>query len=248
VGLAVVAAVGLLFVDRIPQLPGYHGFADQRTIWGIPHFGDVVSNAGFLLVGILGLKAVSGTPFDHPLDRLPYVVFFAGAIAVSLGSAYYHLAPGNFRLMWDRIPMTVAFAALAAAFTADRIDRRAGVVWLLPILALLGIGSVLYWYATQLQGNGDLRPYGFIQFGPMILLPLMCWLFPRRRYTHGRTLVWILALYGAAKTLETFDGPVADLISGLVSGHSLKHLAAAGAVYMVVPMLKGSRRTDFSPA
>ena len=97
------------------------------------------------------------------------------------------------------------------------------------------------------KGRGDLRPYGFIQYAPMVLLPAMCWLFPRRRYTNGRTLAWILALYVVAKALETFDVAIFELTAGIVSGHSLKHLAAAGAVYMVVPMLKASRQQAVSP-
>jgi hypothetical protein len=33
------------------------------------------------------------------------------------------------------------------------------------------------------------------------------------------------------------DGPVFSLLGGLVSGHSLKHLAAAAACYAVLVML-----------
>jgi hypothetical protein len=36
-------------------------------------------------------------------------VLFAGVTLSSLGSSYFHLAPDNARLMWDRLPMTIAF-------------------------------------------------------------------------------------------------------------------------------------------
>jgi hypothetical protein len=42
-------------VPRIPQAQSYHLFADQLTFLGIPHFFDVTSNVGFLVVGLWGL-------------------------------------------------------------------------------------------------------------------------------------------------------------------------------------------------
>src|SRR5258708_22880050 len=54
-GLAAVSLVGLLLMPPIPQSQIYHGFADQRTLTGIPNFWNVVSNLPFVLVGTLGL-------------------------------------------------------------------------------------------------------------------------------------------------------------------------------------------------
>ena len=55
-GLAAVSLLGLLLVPPIPQSQIYHGFADQRTLFGIPNFWNVVSNLPFVLVGAAGLK------------------------------------------------------------------------------------------------------------------------------------------------------------------------------------------------
>jgi len=52
--------VGVFFVlAPIPQNPAYHNFADQRAWLGVPHFLDVFSNLGFLLVGVGGLAFMS---------------------------------------------------------------------------------------------------------------------------------------------------------------------------------------------
>jgi hypothetical protein len=64
-------------------------------------------------------------------------VLFCGLILTAAGSAYYHLAPDNARLVWDRLPMTMVFMSLVAAIVMERIDLRAGLV-LLPILLLVG--------------------------------------------------------------------------------------------------------------
>lgn len=244
IGIFILTLVTTFLIAPIPQDPGYHAFVDMRSFLGIPNFGDVVSNAGFMIVGVAGLLTVLGNQsrviFDGRLDALPYLIFFIGVGLVSIGSSYYHLVPDNDRLFWDRLPMTISFMALFSAIVADRINKAAGVRWLLPVLIALGIASLLYWDWTEAQGRGDLRFYGLVQFYPMIALPIICWLFPKARFTGGGYLVWVIFWYAAAKLLEYFDSTVLSLSANLVSGHSLKHLAAAIATYMVLKMIKAS--------
>lgn len=241
---ATLAALG--FVPPIPQDPNYHKLADPRPFLGIPNFGDVASNTGFLIVGILGLMTVLGQKgreiFANRTDTLPYIVFFAGVGLVSIGSSYYHLAPDNDPLFWDRLPMTIAFMALFSAIVADRIDRTVGIKWLLPTLIVLGVASLLYWDWTESQGRGDLRFYGLVQFYPMIALPVIYWLFPKAHYTGGGYLIWVIFWYAAAKVLEHFDAEILALLGGAASGHSLKHIAAALATFAVLRMVATSPR------
>lgn len=247
-GLLLAGLAGLLFLDPIPQDPAYHLFADTRTFFGIPNFNDVVSNAGFALAGVLGLIAVAGARkhvlFAHPSDARPYLVFFAGVALVSLGSAWYHLAPSTERLLWDRLPMSIAFMALAAAVVSDRIDARAGNGWLLLVLVLLGLSSLLYWHLTERLGRGDLRFYGFVQFYPVILFPLVAWLFPRHRHVSNRYLLLIFAWYALSKIMEFLDAQVFNLLGYTVSGHTLKHLTAAVSAFVVFMMLTSGPRAQ----
>lgn len=242
--VAVLAVVIASFVSPIAQDPGYHQFADQRALFGIPNFGDTVSNIGFLIVGALGLGFVLGkrgrAMFDGPGEQWPYLVFFAGVAVVGIGSAYYHLDPTTETLFWDRLPMTVAFMALFAAFITDRIHTTAGVVMMLPLLLTIGFGTVVYWHMTEAAGHGDLRPYGLVQFYPMLAIPLVCLLFPGR-HTSGRYVFYMVVWYALAKVCEHFDGDIFALLGGTVSGHTLKHLFAAVATYMVLAMLRAPR-------
>lgn len=243
-GMFAVTLAGGFFVSPIPQDPAYHRFSDTRALFGVPNFGDVVSNAGFAIVGLFGLWSVLGPRrraiFDNGADALPYLVFFFGVGLVCAGSSYYHLVPDTDRLFWDRLPMTFAFMALFAAVVADRIDRSFGIRWLLPLLIALGVASLLYWDRTEALGRGDLRWYGLVQFYPMVALPLICWLFPDARYTGKGYLPWVIAWYGLAKLLEYFDAETLALCGGAVSGHSLKHLAAAMATFVVLRMILGN--------
>ncbi len=240
-GLFVAAAGGALLIEPVAQDPAYHLFADDVARFSIANFANVTSNAGFVIAGGLGLAAIFASGergiFERPLDRWPYIVFFLGVLLVGAGSAYYHAAPDSGRLFWDRMPMTVCFMALFAAFIADRIHMRAGVVYFLPVLLVLGVLSLVYWEWTEAQGQGDLRFYGLVQFYPMIALPMICWLFPQSRHTSGRYLAWVIGWYGLAKAAEFFDAALFDLTGDIISGHGLKHLLSALAVYMIVRML-----------
>lgn len=50
----------------------------------------------------------------------------------------------------------------------------------------------------------------------------------------------VIALYAVAKVAETFDQEIYDL-KQIVSGHTIKHLLAAVAIYLIVRMLQKRR-------
>lgn len=229
------AACSAFLLPRIPQDPAYNQFADNRSFLRIPHFLDVGSNACFLFVGALGVLFLLGAErlrkkasFITAEERWPYVLVFIGVALTSIGSAYYHWAPDNGRLVWDRLPMSIAFMSLFAAIITERVSVRLGLQSLLPLIAL-GVGSVLYWHFTELKGRGDLRLYGFVQFYPVVAIPLLMTLFPVR-YTRSNDLLVAVVFYALAKMFEVLDGPL-FAISHLVSGHTMKHVAAAAALY-----------------
>ncbi|MGZ5477724.1 MAG: ceramidase domain-containing protein, partial [Thermoanaerobaculia bacterium] len=233
--LAVVAAsvVGIALHKPIPQDATYHAFADRRTVLGVPNFWNVISNLPFLLVGIAGLRALRRGGPPGPLQPLypAYAALFLGVILVAFGSGYYHLAPNNGSLTWDRLPMTMVFMAFLALVVGDRIDPQLG-RRCLPFLLLIGVLSVVYWHASEVRGNGDLRPYVLVQFLPLALVPLITVIFPPA-FSKVYYIWGMLGAYAAAKVLEVFDERVFRAL-GVLSGHTLKHLAAAAGVYFLV--------------
>jgi hypothetical protein len=229
VAIALLGAIALLFVGPMPQDPAYHLFADSRRIAGIPNFWNVVTNLPFLLVGAWG---VSRYPrLAHKENAEPYLVMCLGVLLIGVGSSYYHLAPSNDTLLWDRLPMTVAFMALLSLLLSERFQpaQPRAMLWL---LVAVGAASVLYWAWTESIGRGDLRPYVLVQFLPMVLLPLIVAMFPRR-YLGTSMLLWACALYVAAKLLEQFDRQVLDF-TGVMAGHAIKHVAAAAAALCLI--------------
>lgn len=236
IGFTVLSVLAAFLLPAMPQPVSYHDFADHREMLGVANFLDVASNAAFVLAGLAGIAIVlrPRTEFASNAERWPYAVFFAGMALTGLGSAYYHLVPDNERLFWDRLPMTIAFMSLIAAQVVDRINVRAGLALLVPML-LVGAASVLYWRATERAGAGNVIPYAVLQGYSVVILFLMALLQPSR-YTRGNDVYWVFAGYVLAKLLETFDRELFGL-GHVASGHSLKHLAAAAAGLVVCRML-----------
>lgn len=224
----VIVAVVFSCVPPIAQPQWYHNFADQRAWLGIANFLDVASNALFLIMGAAGLARLSTGTFSDPRERWPYAVFFSGLVLTGIASGWYHMEPTDARLSGDRLAMTVAFSGFTAAVLTERLGFRIGLAALLALL-VAGPASVLYWAATEAAGAGDLRAYGLVQFTPLLLVPLLLWLLPAR-YSRGGDLLAVLALYALAMALEWLDRPIFEL-TGIVSGHTLKHLIAALAGY-----------------
>jgi hypothetical protein len=230
--ISLVSLAAIYLQAPIAQPISFHQFADTRSLFGIPNFGNVVSNLPFLVVGFYGLGTVLRSSVSAAI-RLIYITLFIGVVLTGLGSAYYHWNPNNDTLVWDRIPMTIVFMSFLSATVTELVSRRLGGWLLIPLLAL-GIGSVLWWHYTETIGRGDLRLYFWVQFYPMLVIPLLLWLFyaPVVK-TILPCLVWIVVWYVIAKGFEQLDFPIYHAIG--VSGHTLKHLAAAmSTVYFVV--------------
>lgn len=247
----IVASIGIivatfLFVAPIPQDPAYHLFVDQRSALGISNIWNVLSNLPFLLVGGTGLIFVRRDASTVcPLALLPaYVIFFVGILLTAFGSAYYHLAPSNDTLVWDRLPMTIGFAGLFSIIVGEFVSVRIARRLLLPLLAA-GVFSVAYWAYTEASGNGDLRPYAIVQFLPMLLIPVI--LLTSRSKNLPSSVFWLMfVFYFVAKLFEYFDAGV-FAAGNIVSGHSLKHVAAsltpATFLYALVARRGTMRRT-----
>jgi hypothetical protein len=217
-GLTAASLLGLLLMPAIPQDQAYHLFADQRRLLGIPNFWNVVSNFPFLAIGAVGLVRCSKDPAT--------IVLFLGFFLTGIGSSYYHWNPSDATLFWDRLPMTMSFAAILALVVKERIGDRAGAIMLWPMLAI-GVASLLLWLLVD-----DLRLYFWAQFFPGLVLLILLTLYPAK-YTNGR--YWLIAagLYALAKVFEFSDTTIYSL-GHVLSGHTLKHLAAAAACFALL--------------
>jgi hypothetical protein len=239
--LLLVIAIGSLAImmsfQPIEQNPDYHDFGDRRAFFGIPNFFDVVTNIPFLLVGMAGINFCQRS---RSLSfRIAWLTFFAGVAIISAGSGYYHWNPTSDTLVWDRLPMTVAFMGLFVALLAEYVSAKLSKYLLAPAI-LAGLFSVFYWHWFD-----DLRFYVWIQFVPLLTIPFLMVLF-RPKYSRQWLLLVALACYLFAKLLEVYDRDVFIFTQSLFSGHSFKHLLAALGCLSILAMLKTRKPVDYS--
>lgn len=220
-------------IGPIHQDQAYHRFADGRSFLGVQNFADVASNVALIGVALVGAALLWRAPAGRfaNVDEWRAYWWFCWAVTLTgIGSAYYHLAPDDARLAWDRLPIAVSFMCLLVAVLTERLGVAGG--WkLLTALVALGAASVLYWRLFD-----DLWPYVLVQFGGAAAVVLICAGFPSH-YTQGWALFGVAALYGVAKLCEFHDREIFALTSGALSGHTLKHLLSAVAVAAVFAWL-----------
>lgn len=234
-----VLALAAALLPAVVQDPAYHAFVDRRPLGPIPNAADVLSNAAFALVGAAGLWIAARRPFPDPRARPAWLVLFAAVAATAAGSAWYHLAPTSARLVWDRLPMAIAFMALVAVLAGDRLGPAVG-RWALPRLVLVGVASVAWWQAGDGAGQGNLLPYLAVQVGALAAVPVLVLGRPR---AGGSPAPWLVALglYAGAKGLEARDAAVHAALG--LSGHTAKHLVAAAAIgVLALHLARGERR------
>ncbi len=253
--LLVFFASLLLSAFAGPALPppelGAAPFADRRAWHGLPNAMDVLSNLPFAGIGVWGLlrlrrldrarePAQDAVPppsaAKQPGNALDCArMFFAGLILTAAGSAFYHLHPDPLRLTADRAGMAVAFAGIVGVTICDRVSSRAG--WPSAWLTLAG-----GWLAVAVfHETGNVLPWALVQFGGMAVLLTLALAKPIGSGI-GFKPGWVIFLHGLAKLFELSDHAVFEATHELVSGHTLKHLAAALAALPVLHAVRAMGR------
>jgi len=227
-GLALTISAPLILVliakGPTPQDLSYHQFIDNHLCCGIPNFHNVISNILFIIFGIMGIVDYYKYKERYTLS---WLIFFVGVLLVAPGSAYYHWNPNNATLVWDRIPMTFGFMGLISSIFVD-VFKTKHEKFLLVSLLLLGIYSVMHWVWFE-----DLRIYAWLQ-GTTILVMFYMAIMYKDSHLSMKHLVGAVTLYIIAKICESNDAFIYESIH--YSGHSIKHLVAAFAVFILIKM------------
>jgi len=215
-----------LFLPTLPQPQSYHRFA------GSPLY-NIWSSLVFIPLGIWGMTAARS--MHRSAGCFLWMIFFASVVFIGLGSAYYHGDPTDFRLMGDRLPIAVALMTFISIFFGE----EAGTVWanrLFFPLAGLGVLIVVGWMVGEARGEGDLRLYVWLHL--FALLTLFLFIFRPMALRRRFFLMAAGLLFAGSKLLEFYDHQIFSHL--YVSGHMLKHLAGAGAVYCLILYCRAS--------
>lgn len=236
---ALVAMVALFMVAPIPQPLAYHNYADSRTLLGVPNFWNVISNILFFLAGVWGFLAVYSADLNSRAERIIWNLFFLGIFLLTFTSSYYHYNPDNETLVGDRLTIAWSAMLLFSAVICERVSVKAGAGWATPLVAL-GLISVIYWHYTETIHAGDLRPYAWIQFYPVIGIPIAIVLFPPT-YTGVAWLWGAIGWYVVGKVFELTDATIYNWTGEIISGHTIKHLTIFLSALFLIFYLKYRR-------
>ena len=220
-----------LFAPALPAsawpIPHY---VDTRTWLGLHNAGDVLSNLAFLGMGVWGLMLMRARN-DAPVGAS---CFFVGLILTCAGSSIYHLDPDAPQwLVADRLGMAVAFAGFLGIAASERVSQRAGQA---AMLLMIVAGPLAAWVARE-----NVTPWVIVQFGGMALAVGLALTRPRPG-AIGVSLGGVILCYVLAKLFELGDVTVFEATGHIVSGHTLKHLAAALAASPVIRALRSKAR------
>ena len=228
--LSIIGIVIIFFIKPIQQNPDYHNFADTNEMFSIPNFWNVISNVPFVIIGFIGIIQILKSLNRNPL-KSNYLWFFIGILLTGFGSGYYHLNPNDTTLIWDRLPMTISFMSFLSIIIGELINVASGKKLLYPLL-IIGFLSIAYWVFFQ-----DLRMYVLVQFLPIILIPII--LFLSKNNLNFKKYFWLILLtYSIAKFLESYDLFIYSITFEMISGHTLKHFAAAAGLFLFYCFVK----------
>ncbi len=231
IAVFIVTVVVLSSIQPIAQDLAYHNFSDFRSYLGIPYFSDVVSNLPFLIIGVMGWQLSNKIYRKKTMVYfLMIFILFTGIFFTGVGSAFYHYAPNNFTLIFDRLPMTLVFTSFFASIIYDYVGSRVGTMAFYSLI-ILGVYSIFYWYYTEITGVGDLRLYAFIQFFPVVAVPFIL-IFYKNNQLYTKQLMFVFIAYVISKLTEHYDAAIFEFLK-VISGHTIKHLFSALAAYFI---------------
>jgi hypothetical protein len=253
--LVALAVVGTLFGSAIAQVlhlqlnaHGHthlyahgHPFIDARSVLGIPNALDVLSNLPFAVFGLVGLWSLHCAPAVHRATRQAASVFFVGLLLTCCSSGFYHWAPDAWGLAVDRAGMAVAFAGVLGLACAERLSLRAA-QWVWGSVLVAGFLAI----ALNLTA-GVIAPWAVVQFGG---IAVVLWMAAQHPLPGALGVRWgvLITWYALAKLLELGDATVFHATGSLVSGHSLKHIAASLAALPVIIALRHNAQHNSAAA
>ncbi|XP_018446742.1 uncharacterized protein LOC108818307 isoform X1 [Raphanus sativus] len=235
VGSLFICWLILLFIT--PKVPlhsfRHHVFADKRNFMGVPNTLNVMTNFPFLIIGVLGfVLCVGGSFFNISLkgEIWGWTLFYASVSSLAFGSAYYHLKPDDNTIVWDTLPILIAYSSLFSSFLVERAGEKVG---LSCLVLLLFISFLSVAYARVFN---DLRLCMTFQLIPCLAIPIMTVLLPPK-YTHSRFWLLATAAHSVSKIEGLADSKIYNANGYIISGHSLGHLCSALSMLLLSVML-----------
>lgn len=226
VSMLIATVMGLLAWGPIGLEGRERRLTDPRLVFGILNGWTVVLQIPLLLMTVAGALGARGS---GALARAWQLFFWLTSCAV-LASAVDHASPSAAGYVLSKLPAASACAVLSLLFLAERLGRAWVASPLLWAAAAAGpLGGLACFASQALGGQPDMRLLVWLEYLPMLLVPLGVWSLRSRGLEGSDWLVGLL-WFAAAKLLDWADLPVWHASGGAISGHALHHLPLAACL------------------
>lgn len=227
----------LIAASAIYQLPALafdplaFRLADQRSMFGIAQFCNVISSLPLLFVGGFGMRRAMILKAGE--RRRAYLGFSIGVLLLGVASIYSHLTASFGIDIIKRVPISIAAMSLLALMLTERVWPQRKFFWVLLILDLL---LAPYWFGIEMLGAYRSPCYLLLKHALILVLPLILLLFPSH-YLRNAPLWAATALYALATLAGYYDHQIWDRLQ-IISGHSVEHLLTAASALCVMWALR----------
>ncbi len=229
VSMLFASVTGLLAWGPVGYGEQAHRLTEPRTVLGMLNGASVVLHLPLLAAAAAGTLGMRRSRTGAALRRA-WGVFFAGVMLAASISIADHLAPSDTGYLLTQVATGSACAVLAALFLAERL----GAGWVAPgalgLAAASGpVGGLVCLASQALLGVPDLRWLLWLEYLPMVLVPLGVWGL-RSEGLSGRDWVVALLWFAAAKLIDWADGPLWQASGRAITGHALHYVPLAVCV------------------
>lgn len=215
-----------------------YDYSDQRTLFGLHNFFNIIANIPLLLLGIAGVIMLLLNPIKqwmvivHRSEYGVWYCFFFGIALLAINSIRFHLEPqNNAYAIYDTVALLLILMSLMIYAIGERLHHY--VYYLMPIiLCLLAV-------ATALLETYLIPILSWMLYGGIFLFCLMIEVIKafHATYQPNHYKRWIMGWLVIGAVLAFYDQAVYYLLGQSISGHALGKISVALSLYYFLVFL-----------
>jgi hypothetical protein len=192
------------------------------SLWGEPL--NFVSNIGFIIAGILVLKALRRAHIRNQKSGPWLLTFFL--FLIGIGSALFHSFANVWSMWADVIPIAIFVITYLWLFLREIVGASA-VASLLALTFFTILSALAAWLSNPATANGSEAYFGTL----IALFGISCYYAGRRQSSNQRRLLVATLIFAGSLSFRTIDTRLCDVFP--YGTHVFWHLCNSVVLYLV---------------